>query len=643
LANGRPFSKAWIGVRPSRQALVRPGLIVLDGVRIEILLQLVDPVVELLVLTYRTNEDGKAALDRRVLSFAVGGGLSMGYSDKNTFALFLGYDTKDQRGRRSATTDLGRSRRASISHPGASGDKLPRMRAAHPIKRRLASPSAAVFALALVTYAYFYQAGGWNQNVRFALVRALVEQHTARLDAYHGSSRDLSCQAPGHQPCAVPTRPDPARDEHYYCDKAPGAQFLAVPAYAVMHLVAGGPRPSPEYLAVTSFLVTVWSIGVPAALAVWMLYWLLAALGLRPWARAAVALAYGLGTLALPYATLYYGHQLAAALLLIGFALLVRARREPAATSTWWRMLLCGLALGGAVSVEYPAALAATAIGVYAAAFVRPWPRLGWLVAGAAIPALATAAYHWIVFGGPATLPYDFSIQGNRSQGWFMGLGVPAWEATKHLLFTGYRGLFYSSPWLLLALPGAVRLWRRSYRAEVAVCVAVFALFVVLNGSLVDWNGGWAFGARYLVPAIPFLAVLAAGVLLEPASRGWRAASIAGGLAAVISVFLMLVGTAVKPEVPDAYVEPPRHTVRIDRPFTQFLLPSFGRGELAVNSQGIHQAESLRRGNAFVGRRWAFNLGEVVGLRSKASLIPLVLLWGAGGWWLIWALRRRDE
>lgn len=522
------------------------------------------------------------------------------------------------------------------------------MRLAHHIRRTAASPAVAVFALALVSYAYFYQAGGWNQNVRFALVRALVEQHTARLDGYHGSTRDLSCQASRHRECAEPTRPDPGRDEHYYCDKAPGAQLLAVPAYAAMHLVAGSKDPSPDYLAVTSFLVTIWTVGLPAALAVWMLYWLLAALGLRPWARVATALAYGLGTLALPYATLYYGHQLAAALLLIGFGILVRARRDPNAPPTAWRMVLCGLALGGAVSVEYPAALAAAAIGIYALAFVRPWPRIGWLVAGALVPALATAAYHWIVFGGPATLPYDFSIQGNRSQGWFMGLGVPDSKALGHLLFTGYRGLFFSAPWLLLAVPGAVRLWRHQHagygcRAEVGVCAAVFALFVALNGSLVDWNGGWAFGARYLVPAIPFLSVLAAGVLLEPATRRWRAAWIAGGVAAALSVSLMLVATAVKPEVPDGYIAPTRRAVKIERPFTEFLLPSFWRGEVAVNTQGIHQAGAPRRGPAFVGRRWAFNLGEAIGLRGKASLIPLGLLWAAGGWWLVWAVRRRPN
>ena len=45
----------------------------------------------------------------------------------------------------------------------------------------------------LLSYAYFYQAGGWNQNSRFALVRALLERHTLQIDAYqlHTGDRAL--------------------------------------------------------------------------------------------------------------------------------------------------------------------------------------------------------------------------------------------------------------------------------------------------------------------------------------------------------------------------------------------------------------------------------------------------------------------
>jgi hypothetical protein len=49
-------------------------------------------------LTYRVNEDEMAGLDRSLLSLPVGGTVSLGYGDKNTLLLFLGYDTKDQEG-----------------------------------------------------------------------------------------------------------------------------------------------------------------------------------------------------------------------------------------------------------------------------------------------------------------------------------------------------------------------------------------------------------------------------------------------------------------------------------------------------------------------------------------------------------------
>ena len=65
--------------------------------------------------------------------------------------------------------------------------------------------------LLFASYAYFYQAGGWNQNSRFALVRAMTERNTLRIDAYRDSTGDRAVWR-----------------GHYYSDKAPGASLLAV-------------------------------------------------------------------------------------------------------------------------------------------------------------------------------------------------------------------------------------------------------------------------------------------------------------------------------------------------------------------------------------------------------------------------------
>src|SRR4029078_8754745 len=85
------------------------------------------------------------------------------------------------------------------------------------LRRRVSVP---LFALVFGTYAYFYQAGGWNQNSRFDLTRAVVEQGTLSIDAFQENTGDKAL-----------------RDGHWYTDKAPGLSLLAVPAYALVHAV----------------------------------------------------------------------------------------------------------------------------------------------------------------------------------------------------------------------------------------------------------------------------------------------------------------------------------------------------------------------------------------------------------------------
>src|ERR1700751_4693414 len=62
------------------------------------------------------------------------------------------------------------------------------------------------------SFIYFYEGGGWNQNSRFDLLRAIVERHTLQIDAYHENTQDKAHFR-----------------GHYYSDKAPGLVFLAVP------------------------------------------------------------------------------------------------------------------------------------------------------------------------------------------------------------------------------------------------------------------------------------------------------------------------------------------------------------------------------------------------------------------------------
>ena len=148
-----------------------------------------------------------------------------------------------------------------------------------PVKRLLARPELALFGLVFVAYAYFYQAGGWNQNSRFDLVRAIVEEHSLSIDPYvcmnphptgvphHLNTGDVSCRGPEGR-CQVAEKPG----ERTYCDKAPGVSFLAVPAYALLRASAGEAATTGDFLNRSAHVVTIWTLSLPSALAVSMLF-----------------------------------------------------------------------------------------------------------------------------------------------------------------------------------------------------------------------------------------------------------------------------------------------------------------------------------------------------------------------------------
>src|SRR5271167_3558696 len=110
-----------------------------------------------------------------------------------------------------------------------------------------------IAAVVLISYAYFYQGGGWNQNSRFDLVRAVIEQGTLRIDAYHENTSDKAFA-----------------NGHYYSDKAPGLALLAVPIAEVTRplLRAAGVDPaSARGLVAMSSFVTVFAVALPMAMA----------------------------------------------------------------------------------------------------------------------------------------------------------------------------------------------------------------------------------------------------------------------------------------------------------------------------------------------------------------------------------------
>jgi hypothetical protein len=405
--------------------------------------------------------------------------------------------------------------------------------------RRLA---AGLLLLVFFAHAYFVGALGWNQSARIGAILTFVEpgpnRFTLRIDPFVTGARGLST---GDWALGS--------DGHYYANKAPGVSWLGTPAYAALWVgerLAGLDPRGDGATRLNAVALNLWCSVTATAAATALLFIFLAAAGAARVDALLGALAYAFGTLAFPYDTSLWGHTTAAACVLAALCL------------AWWpggarRPTLAGALGGAAVLVEYTAALPLVAVAAGLLGRRARWRERLQFGAGAALPLLALLLYHHAAFG-------DFFVtataRGNplfRDPGRAFGgvLGPIAADAVIGLLVSPWRGLFLYCPVLLFALAGARQRWREGQRAFAGACLAAFAATLLFVASFNAWWGGWAAGPRYLIVAIPLLAILAPRLAALPRwARGlWLAA-------AALSFANMLALAAVEPMLDEAEKNP---------------------------------------------------------------------------------------
>ena len=284
-------------------------------------------------------------------------------------------------------------------------------------------------------------------------------------------------------------------DGRSYSDKAPGMSFLAVPAFQLERAFATARAPYDWNSEGDGslWLMRVLTSGVLFVVSVFVVGRL--AERLVRGAGAFTAAVYGVGTLAAPLAPSFFEHDAAAAFSIAAFAFAWLGRRRGA-------IVAAGLCAGTAVLFQYAAALVALVLLVYCGR------RAGWFLLGAVPPALALGAYDQAAFGSPFHLSYRYVANpfAERQHHGFFGIGLPTLGGL-HEVLAGNRGLLVFSPVLLAAAVGLWLLYRRGDRSEALVAAAVTFAFVLLAAGYFLPYGGGSPGPRFLVPALPFLAL----------------------------------------------------------------------------------------------------------------------------------------
>lgn len=300
-----------------------------------------------------------------------------------------------------------------------------------------------------------------------------------------------------------------------------------------------------------------------------LVYLLARRFGFSEGAAATTALVYGFATLAWPYAKLDFTEPLVAFFLLLAWyaaAIAVESLAGPDAghSGAAGRSMLSpallfaasAIALLAGIATKYVTAIAVPALALPPALALwrRRLPLATMLIAAAAFGAPFIAAglpALWLFSSRLGLAPTLFAdLLGGLQRGW---LDLPFHIGARGLLLSPGKSIFLYAPPLVLALAGArVFIQRTGWPGAVALAVPA-AYFVVYSMKGV-WYGGNAWGPRYLVPAVPFLMLLAAPVFewwLAGARRaahatGWWRRLGTGAIAALVltGIGVQLLGVA---------------------------------------------------------------------------------------------------
>ena len=473
-----------------------------------------------------------------------------------------------------------------------------------------------LFLLFWVTYGYFFQGGGWNQNARISLTRAIIHHASFKIDYYREDAEEMDF---------VNTGDWAFYRGHYYSNKAPGLSFLAVPFFALAEycLRAVIPHDAERQVLFSAYFSTVCTTAFLSALLALLIFHVFHHFFQLSTRDAFVlTLFYGFGTIAFSYSTTFYCHQPAAFCSFLSFVLVMHVRQGTVHRKRL-QVLLAGFCAASAVLFEPSALLLLVAVFTYLVWCKETRKYFPLFLLGCVPPGIVQCAYNSICFGHPLASSYNYA---NDVVMWKVEgrlFGVPSPKRILQLLFSPYRGLFVSSPILLMSLTGIVFSFKaKRCRAEVMLCSGAALLFLLFIGSFYAWHGGSAIGPRYLLPVFPFIFFLTVFSFRHyPAT-----VTVLGIISLLVNFAVTLVGN----EIPRT----------VGNPLRDVIWRNLLEGGVSINPVPFSNFAAypniyeLAQVGSWPLNSNSFNLGEMLFPHTITSVVPLLCFWIVWGvWW----------
>jgi hypothetical protein len=375
-----------------------------------------------------------------------------------------------------------------------------------------------IFLTFFIVYSFFIQWSTWNEESRFALTRAIVDEQRLEIDSYANQTGDRAYY-----------------NGHYYTDKEPGTSLIATPIYYIVKSI-WQPGYTKDYLIyyqptfkggkvsivfplndsstqLSMIMVTVFCSSLFSALTVVLIYKISKYFCKREKFRMLVVIIAGFGTLLFSTALLFWSHAFATFLSFLSFYLLFTRRNRSS-------FLLSGIFLGYSISSSIYSILFLVSYLFYL--LLLKEKRFLFFLSGMCFGLLLIIFYKYYIYDVISIVgrgPSDPEIWDGKPE-YSDALRIPFLHLTisiheiaifPHilikLLFYPERGLFFYSPILILSLFGLKNLYKK-HKPEFFLVAFIFLFFLSSLSVRTDfWFSGITFGQRDFVFVVPFLMI----------------------------------------------------------------------------------------------------------------------------------------